>query len=112
MRALSQSGLYPSNCRLLDKREAALNAVTMPMGHTCLVVAFESADHPVRAWMERALELVADHGGSCPRGARLTGKRASVAGGSRWCRGMAGGIHRRTLSAQRHGEHGGRRGYL
>jgi alkyldihydroxyacetonephosphate synthase len=67
VRALSQSGLYPSNCRLLDKREAALNAVTMDGMHV-LVVAFESADHPVRAWMERALELVADHGGTCPKG--------------------------------------------
>ncbi|MGB8329674.1 MAG: FAD-binding oxidoreductase [Polyangiales bacterium] len=67
VRALSQSGLYPSNCRLLDKREAALNAVTMDGTHV-LVVAFESADHPVRAWMERALELVSDHGGTSPKG--------------------------------------------
>jgi alkyldihydroxyacetonephosphate synthase len=67
VRVLSQSGLYPSNCRLLDKREAALNAVTMDGTHV-LVVAFESADHSVRVWMERALELVADHGGTCPRG--------------------------------------------
>ena len=27
------------------------------------VLAFESADHPVDAWMGRALEIVADHGG-------------------------------------------------
>ncbi|MBW1760852.1 MAG: FAD-binding oxidoreductase [Deltaproteobacteria bacterium] len=67
VRALSQSGLYPSNCRLLDKREAALNAVTMDGTHV-LVVAFESADHSVQVWMERALELVADHGGTCPKG--------------------------------------------
>jgi len=67
VRALSQSGLYPSNCRLLDKREAALNAVTADGTHV-LVVAFESADHCVRVWMERALELVADHGGTCPMG--------------------------------------------
>ena len=77
VRALSQSGLYPSNCRLLDKREAALNAVTMDGTHV-LVVAFESADHPIRAWMERALELVADHGGTCPKGAvyREDGERS------------------------------------
>jgi len=67
VRALSQSGLYPSNCRLLDKREAALNAVTMDGTHV-LVVAFESPDHPIQPWMERALELVADHGGTCPKG--------------------------------------------
>jgi alkyldihydroxyacetonephosphate synthase len=28
-----------------------------------LVLGFESADHPVDAWMKRALELVSDHGG-------------------------------------------------
>ena len=67
VRALSQSGLYPSNCRLLDKREAALNAVTLDGTHV-LIVAFESADHPIHAWMDRALELVADHGGICAQG--------------------------------------------
>ena len=83
VRALSQSGLYPSNCRLLDKREAALNAVTMDGTHV-LVVAFESADHPVQAWMERALELVADHGGTCPKGAiyREGGERSDGGDGA------------------------------
>lgn len=61
-RALSQSGLYPTNCRLLDSAEALINAGTMTSGGV-LVLAFESADHPVRAWMERAIELVQDHGG-------------------------------------------------
>jgi alkyldihydroxyacetonephosphate synthase len=83
VRALSQSGLYPSNCRLLDKREAALNAVTMDGTHV-LVVAFESADHPVRAWMERALELVGDHGGRSPKGPvyREGGERSGDGGGA------------------------------
>ena len=27
------------------------------------MLAFESADHPVNAWMDRALEIAADHGG-------------------------------------------------
>ena len=67
VRALSQSGLFPSNCRLLDRREAALNGVTLDGTHV-LIVAFESSDHPVRAWMGRALELVDDHGGNCPKG--------------------------------------------
>ncbi|MDH3728507.1 MAG: FAD-binding oxidoreductase, partial [Myxococcales bacterium] len=61
VRAVSQSGLYPSNCRLLDKREAALNGVTADGSHV-LIVAFESADHSMRPSMTRALELVADHG--------------------------------------------------
>jgi len=83
VRALSQSGLYPSNCRLLDKREAALNAVTLDGTHV-LIVAFESADHPVRAWMDRALELIADQGGTCPKGPvyREGGERSGGSGGA------------------------------
>jgi alkyldihydroxyacetonephosphate synthase len=67
VRALSQSGLYPSNCRLLDAREAALNFVTGDGSHV-LIVGFESPDHPMVAWMDRALVLCADHGGRCPAG--------------------------------------------
>src|ERR1019366_5664066 len=62
VRALSQSGLFPSNCRLLDPTEARNNGVgdgTMAI----LVLGFESADHPLDAWMRRALELVGDHQG-------------------------------------------------
>jgi alkyldihydroxyacetonephosphate synthase len=33
------------------------------------VLGFESADHPLQAWMTRALELVADHGGRFDRAA-------------------------------------------
>lgn len=61
-RALAQSGLHPTNCRLLDPAEALVNAGVAVDGGV-LVLAFESADHPVTAWMDRALELVADHGG-------------------------------------------------
>jgi alkyldihydroxyacetonephosphate synthase len=83
VRVLPQSGLYPSNCRLLDKREAALNAVAINGTHV-LIVAFESADHPVRVWMERALQLVADHGGTCPKGPvfREAGERSGGSGGA------------------------------
>jgi alkyldihydroxyacetonephosphate synthase len=63
VRALSQSGLYPSNCRLLDPAEAAITG-SAPEGRALLVLGFESADHPVDAWMERALELCGDHGGA------------------------------------------------
>ncbi|HVR28048.1 MAG TPA: FAD-binding oxidoreductase [Thermoanaerobaculia bacterium] len=62
VRALTQAGLYPSNCRLLDAEEAA-TAGAGDGAHAILVLGFESGDHPVDAWMERALELVADHGG-------------------------------------------------
>jgi alkyldihydroxyacetonephosphate synthase len=62
VRALSQSGLNPTNCRLLDPAEVAWTGVgdgKSPM----LVLGFESADHELRAWMDRALELVRDSGG-------------------------------------------------
>lgn len=66
-RAIAQSGLYPANCRLLDAKEAFLNQVTMD-GSSVLVLAFESADHPVDVWLQRALAITADFGGVCPAG--------------------------------------------
>ncbi len=66
VRAISQAGLYPANCRLLDAHEAAL-AGAGDGHHALLVLAFESADHPLDAWMKRALEICADHGGSYDR---------------------------------------------
>jgi alkyldihydroxyacetonephosphate synthase len=63
-RALSQSGLFPSNCRLLDEKEAMLHRVATD-GRAVLLLAFESADHPVEPWMERALSIATDVGGDC-----------------------------------------------
>jgi alkyldihydroxyacetonephosphate synthase len=63
VRRLSQSGLNPTNCRLLDAAEVAFAGVgdgRSPM----LVLGFESADHELRAWITRALELVQDAGGT------------------------------------------------
>ena len=62
VRALAQAGLYPSNCRLIDGEETAV-AGAGGGDDALLVLGFESGDHPVDAWMERALELVGDHGG-------------------------------------------------
>lgn len=62
VRAISQSALFPSNCRLLDPTEALLNGVGDGK-NALLVLAFESSDHPLNAWIDRALELVADYGG-------------------------------------------------
>jgi alkyldihydroxyacetonephosphate synthase len=62
VRSLAQSGLNPSNCRLLDPVETVFAGVGDGR-HAILVLAFESADHPLQAWMARALELVSDHGG-------------------------------------------------
>lgn len=80
-RALSQSGLFPTNCRLLDKREAALNMVTQDGTHV-LIVGFEGADHPLQASMTRALELTADHGGKCPKGPKYREGDTRSSGGA------------------------------
>jgi alkyldihydroxyacetonephosphate synthase len=69
VRAVSQAGLYPTNCRLLDPGEAMLSAGVTD-GSALLVLGFESADHPVDAWMARAVECCADHGGTVPDGVR------------------------------------------
>jgi alkyldihydroxyacetonephosphate synthase len=61
-RGLAQSGLHPSNCRLLDPAEAQLFGVSSD-GTALLIVAFESADHPLEAWMEAALRLCRGSGG-------------------------------------------------
>jgi alkyldihydroxyacetonephosphate synthase len=75
VRALAQSGLNPSNCRLLDPGEAALT-LAGDGSHAVLVLGFESADHPVDAAMARALELCAEHGGGV--GANGSGRTDAV----------------------------------
>src|SRR3954454_11283874 len=70
VRALAQSGLMPSNCRLLEAAEARLAGAG---GGGVLMLGFESADHPVDPWMDRALELCRDHGGTAPEGVRKSG---------------------------------------
>ncbi len=78
VRALSQSGLHPANCRLLDPREAAITGAASD--GALLVLGFESADHPVDPWMDRALELATDHGGAVIDDRRTSADR--VAGGT------------------------------
>jgi alkyldihydroxyacetonephosphate synthase len=72
VRALSQSGLDPTNCRLLDQDEVAFNNVGDRKSPT-LILAFESADHDVMPWMARALELARDHGGTPDAGEEQSG---------------------------------------
>jgi alkyldihydroxyacetonephosphate synthase len=62
MREISQSGLYPSNCRLLD----ALEAGTTGAGSgekNLMVLGFESAHLPVDEPMRLALDIAQSHGG-------------------------------------------------
>ena len=74
VRAVSQAGLYPSNLRVIDNHEAGAYGVNA-YEESLLVLAFESADHPVDAWMARAVELMADNGGR---------RHADEAAGLRW----------------------------
>jgi alkyldihydroxyacetonephosphate synthase len=67
VRAISQAGLYPSNCRILDPQEAA-NTGAGDGTSAIMVLAFESADHELGPWHTRALECARDHGGT-PEGA-------------------------------------------
>ncbi len=62
VRELGQSGLNPSNCRLLDEVESSLTNAG-PSGKALLVLGFESAHHPIDGWMDTALDAVRDHGG-------------------------------------------------
>ncbi len=65
VREISQSGLYPSNCRLLD----ALEAGTTGAGtgeKSLLIVGFESPHHPVDDQLKTALIIAREHGGQHP----------------------------------------------
>ncbi|MEV8593352.1 FAD-binding oxidoreductase [Streptomyces sp. NPDC052013] len=80
-RAIAQSGLHPANCRLLDATESLLNA-GVSVGGGVLVLAFESADHPVDGSLERAVELCRDHGGEASGEAGDEAARRDTAGES------------------------------
>ena len=64
VRALSQSGLYPANCRLIDPAEAELTGTGRPREHALLVLGFESAAVEVTQRLDQALDCCADHGGA------------------------------------------------
>ena len=76
VRAISQSGLNPANCRLIDPREARLT-MAGDGEHALLVLGFESTDHSVDHALERALEICAEHGGE-PLGGREQRARAAA----------------------------------
>ena len=69
LRGVAQAGLAPANCRLLDATEAKINAVSHDGRHV-LLLGFESDDHPLEAWMQRALAIAVEAGGACPKGPR------------------------------------------
>jgi len=61
--AISQAALFPSNCRLLDSREAMLNQVDHSGNHV-LILGFEGPQGPLTSPMDRALALARAHGGT------------------------------------------------
>jgi alkyldihydroxyacetonephosphate synthase len=63
VRDLSQSGLYPANCRLIDPGEARLTNAG-DGSHALLVLGFESAAFDVQARLDEALACCAGHGGT------------------------------------------------
>ncbi len=62
VREISQSGLNPSNCRLLDAMESDTTSAGPP-GKALLVLGFESAHVPVEEPMSLALDICRSHGG-------------------------------------------------
>jgi len=83
VRAISQSGLNPANCRLIDAGEARMT-MAGDGSFALLVLGFESTDHPVDDAIARALEICAQHGGRVAdggSGAKPAGEQAPVAGG-------------------------------
>ena len=71
LRAIAQSGLRPSNCRLIDAEEARMTGAS-DGNSALLVLGFEAADAtlvPVGELLDRALVLCADEGGEWDEGA-------------------------------------------
>ena len=79
LRVIAQAGLYPANCRILDPQEAS-NTGAGDGSAAIMVLAFESADHPVDAWMKRALECCGDHGGAADVADTADAHREGAAG--------------------------------
>jgi alkyldihydroxyacetonephosphate synthase len=79
VREISQSGLNPSNCRLLDPVESDTTSAGPP-GRALLVLGFESAHVPVEGPMSLALDICRGHGGE-PGELRRGGSRESAGDG-------------------------------
>jgi len=76
---LSQAGLHPSNCRLVDPAEAELTGASSGL-EALLVLGFESVDHDVSARVDRALAICAGHGGSWERSTGDSGSGSGSVG--------------------------------
>ena len=92
VRALAQSGLHPSNCRLLDAREAALTFAG-DGSHALLVLGVRVDGRAAStSGMRAALEI-------CARARRRVGRRAAAPAAARSA--LARGVPARALPARR-----------
>ena len=80
VREISQSGLNPSNCRLLDPVESEVTSAGPP-GKALLVLGFESAHVPVEDQMTLALDICRNHGGEPGELKRGSGERSGERSG-------------------------------
>lgn len=69
-RAVARSGLFPSNCRLLDRTEATLNRVPAGGKHV-LLLGFEGVGRDLEPPMREALALALAEGGTCAEGPKF-----------------------------------------
>ena len=73
VREIVQAGLWPSNCRVVDAREAAITFAG-DGSHALLVLGFESAGAPLDERFEAALEICRRHGGDARTGSGGAGQ--------------------------------------
>ena len=104
LRAIAQSGLRPSNCRLIDAEEARMTGAS-DGSSALLVLGFEAALAtllPVGELLDRALLLCAEEGGEWDEGA-VRRPRAGVrdARHGRRRRRLAHGVSARAVPARR-----------
>jgi len=89
VREISQSGLFPSNCRLLDATEAEMSGAGSG-GANLLILGFESAHGPVDTPMASALEIAESHGGRPNEPPAGHGESAASSGSKASADGSAG----------------------
>ncbi len=82
---IAQAKLYPSNCRLLDPMEAAMNRVPSD-GGAVLLLGFESTDGSRRALLEEAIAIATKEEGrkAADIEERFEGKRGAGASAETW----------------------------
>lgn len=79
VREISQAGLYPANCRLIDALEAKLTGA-YDGSRPILVLGYESSHYPVDHLMNLTLDICRAHGGESVEASEGTGTRSAVAG--------------------------------